>query len=199
MIFYPLTLTDNTFYSEIKYKIGINLIELEIESIRVKQETQQRAVVLKVKGSDTYLPIFIGPFEVESIRLKLMDVKVERPLTHDLLTSVIGEMGGQIESVIVSELKNDTFYAKILIGSGDNLIEIDARPSDAIAIAVRSNVPIFVEDEVVAQAGVVFNGDDEFEASDEVPQKTIDPEELESLSAFSDFIDSLDLGDLGEQ
>tara|TARA_Y100000994_G_C15631411_1_gene417284 strand:+ start:367 stop:894 length:528 start_codon:yes stop_codon:yes gene_type:complete len=175
------------------------LIELEIESIRVKQETQQRAVVLKVKGSDTYLPIFIGPFEVESIRLKLMDVKVERPLTHDLLTSVIGEMGGQIESVIVSELKNDTFYAKILIGSGDNLIEIDARPSDAIAIAVRSNVPIFVEDEVVAQAGVVFNGDDEFEASDEVPQKTIDPEELESLSAFSDFIDSLDLGDLGEQ
>ena len=199
MIFYPLTLTDNTFYSEIKYKIGINLIELEIESIRVKQETQQRAVVLKVKGSDTYLPIFIGPFEVESIRLKLMDVKVERPLTHDLLTSVIGEMGGQIESVIVSELKNDTFYAKILIGSGDNLIEIDARPSDAIAIAVRSNVPIFVEDEVVAQAVVVFNGDDEFEASDEVPQKTIDPEELESLSAFSDFIDSLDLGDLGEQ
>ena len=85
------------------------------------------------------------------------------------------------------------------IEPGDNLIEIDARPSDAIAIAVRSNVPIFVEDEVVAQAGVVFNGDDEFEASDEVPQKTIDPEELESLSAFSDFIDSLDLGDLGEQ
>ena len=175
------------------------MIELEIESIRVKQETQQRAVVLKVKGSDTYLPIFIGPFEVESIRLKLMDVKVERPLTHDLLTSVIGEMGGQIESVIVSELKNDTFYAKILIGSGDNLIEIDARPSDAIAIAVRSNVPIFVEDEVVAQAGVVFNGDDEFETRDEVTRKTIDPEELESLSAFSDFIDSLDLGDLGEQ
>ncbi len=175
------------------------MIELEIESIRVKQETQQRAVVLKVKGSDTYLPIFIGPFEVESIRLKLMDVKVERPLTHDLLTSVIGEMGGQIESVIVSELKNDTFYAKILIGSGDNLIEIDARPSDAIAIAIRSNVPIFVEDEVVAQAGVVFTGDDEFETDDDVSQKPIDPEELESLSAFSDFIDSLDLGDLGEQ
>ena len=175
------------------------MIELEIESIRVKQETQQRAVVLKVKGSDTYLPIFIGPFEVESIRLKLMDVKVERPLTHDLLTSVIGEMGGQIESVIVSELKNDTFYAKILIGSGDNLIEIDARPSDAIAIAIRSNVPIFVEDEVVAQAGVVFTGDDEFETDDNVSQKPIDPEELESLSAFSDFIDSLDLGDLGEQ
>ncbi len=84
------------------------MIELEIESIRVKQETQQRAVVLKVKGSDTYLPIFIGPFEVESIRLKLMDVKVERPLTHDLLTSVIGEMGGQIESVIVSELFSNT-------------------------------------------------------------------------------------------
>jgi len=101
--------------------------------------------------------------------------------------------------VIVSELKNDTFYAKILIGSGDNLIEIDARPSDAIAIAIRSNVPIFVEDEVVAQAGVVFTGDDEFETDDDVSQKPIDPEELESLSAFSDFIDSLDLGDLGEQ
>ncbi|KAA1295427.1 MAG: hypothetical protein CL699_00650 [Chloroflexi bacterium] len=175
------------------------MIELEIESIRVRQETQQRAVVLKVKGSDTYLPIFIGPFEVESIRLKLMDVKVERPLTHDLLTSVISDMGGQIESVIVSELKNDTFYAKILISSGDNLIEIDSRPSDAIAVAIRSDVPIFVEDDVVTKAGVVFEGQEEFETEDGLPQKPIDDQELESLSVFSEFIDSLDLGDLGDQ
>ena len=97
------------------------MLELEIESIRVRQETQQRAVVLKVKDSDLYLPIFIGQFEVEAIRFKLMGVEVQRPMTHDLLGSVIGDLGGSIHSIVVSELKNDTFFAKIVIDSNGTL------------------------------------------------------------------------------
>ena len=103
------------------------MLALEIESIRVRRETQQRAVVLRVKDSDLYLPIFIGHFEVEAIRLKLMDVEVQRPMTHDLLGSIIGNLGATVKGVVVSELKDDTFFAKILVDFRGNVIEIDSK------------------------------------------------------------------------
>ena len=174
--------------------------ELEIESIRVRQETQQRAVVLRVKDSDLFLPIFVGHFEVEAIRIKLMDVEVQRPMTHDLLDDVIGNLGGSVKSIVVSELKNDTFYAKILVDYNNTIIEIDSRPSDAIALAVRTNAPIYAEDDVVDKAGV--NLDAEVEEAKATPnnrqQTAVDEDELQSLSAFTDFIDTLDLEDLGK-
>ena len=175
------------------------MLELEIESIRVRQETQQRAVVLKVKDSDLYLPIFIGQFEVEAIRFKLMDVEVQRPMTHDLLGSVIGDLGGTIHSIVVSELKNDTVFAKIVIDTKGTLIEIDARPSDALALAVRSEAPIYAEDEVVEKAGVSLDFEKQDSSDEEGEGKQVNEEELESLSAFTDFIDSLDLEDIGNQ
>ena len=174
--------------------------ELEIESIRVRQETQQRAVVLRVKDSDLFLPIFVGHFEVEAIRLKLMDVEVQRPMTHDLLDDVIGNLGGSVKSIVVSELKDDTFYAKILVDYNNTIIEIDSRPSDAIALAVRTNAPIYAEDDVVDKAGV--NLDAEVEEAKAIPNNRhrapVDEDELRSLSAFTDFIDTLDLEDLGK-
>ena len=175
------------------------MLELEIESIRVRQETQQRAVVLKVKDSDLYLPIFIGQFEVEAIRFKLMGVEVQSPMTHDLLGSVIGDLGGSIHSIVVSELKNDTFFAKIVIDSNGTLIEIDARPSDALALAVRSEAPIYAEDEVVEKAGVSLDFEKQDSSGEEDEGKQVNEEELEGLSAFTDFIDSLDLEDIGNQ
>ena len=175
------------------------MLELEIESIRVRQETQQRAVVLKVKDSDLYLPIFIGQFEVEAIRFKLMGVEVQRPMTHDLLGSVIGDLGGSIHSIVVSELKNDTFFAKIVIDSNGSLIEIDARPSDALALAVRSEAPIYAEDEVVEKAGVSLDFEKQDSSEEDDEGKQVNEEELEGLSAFTDFIDSLDLEDIGNQ
>ena len=177
------------------------MLELEIESIRVRQETQQRAVVLKVKDSDLYLPIFIGPFEVEAIRFKLMDVEVQRPMTHDLLGSVIGDLGATIESIVVSDLQNDTFYAKIVMNYNGNVVEVDSRPSDAIALAVRANAPIFASDDVIEKAAVTLAVEDAEEESDESAlneQTEVGEEELEKLSAFTDFIDSLDLGDIGK-
>ncbi len=175
------------------------MLELEIESIRVRQETQQRAVVLKVKDSDLYLPIFIGQFEVEAIRFKLMNVEVERPMTHDLLGSVIDDLGGTIHSIVVSELKNDTFFAKIVIDTNGTLIEIDARPSDALALAVRSEVPIYAEDDVVEKAGVSLDFERENSSDEEGEEGQVNEEELKNLSAFTDFIDSLDLEDIGNQ
>ena len=177
------------------------MLELEIESIRVRQETQQRAVVLRVKDSDLYLPIFIGPFEVEAIRFKLMDVEVQRPMTHDLLGSVIGDLGATVESIVVSDLQNDTFYAKIVMNYNGNVVEVDSRPIDAIALAVRANAPIFASDDVIEKAAVTLAVEDAEEETDESAlneQTEVGEEELEKLSAFTDFIDSLDLGDIGK-
>ena len=177
------------------------MMELEIESIRVRQETKQRAIVLRVKESDLYLPIFIGHFEVEAIRLKLMDVEVPRPMTHDLLGSVIGNLGAAVQRIIVSELKNDTFFAKIVVDYNGSSIEIDSRPSDALALAVRTNAPIFAEEDVVERAGVSLDVEsDESESMDAEESQTspVAEEELERLSAYTDFIDSLDLDDLGK-
>ena len=173
--------------------------ELEIESIRVRPETSQRAVVLKVKDSNLFLPIFIGQYEVEAIRLKLLDVTVPRPMTHDLLGSVIGNLGGKVSSILVSELKEDTFFAKIIVECQGNVLEVDARPSDAIALAVRTNSPIYAEESVIEKAGIALDQDTEAADSGSLNNEdsvSVDDEELEKLSAYSDFIDTLDLEEI---
>ena len=173
--------------------------ELEIESIRVRPETSQRAVVLKVKDSNLFLPIFIGQYEVEAIRLKLLDVTVPRPMTDDLLGSVIGNLGGKVSSIVVSELKEDTFFAKIIVECQGNVLEVDARPSDAIALAVRTNSPIYAEESVIEKAGIALDQDTEAADSGSLNNEesvSVDDEELEKLSAYSDFIDTLDLEEI---
>ena len=173
--------------------------EMLIDSIRVSLMNYQRVVILKEKSSDRYLPIWIGPAEADSIAVKLQDLSVARPLTHDLLNLVITSLGGSVSHIVVSDLQNDTFYAKIFIQrNGDNL-EVDSRPSDAIALAVRVKVPIYVEETVLDKAGVamdketgkpIIGGESEEEAKVKMSE-----EELKQLSAFKEFIGSLDLED----
>ena len=173
--------------------------EVVIDSIRVSLMNYQRVVILKDKSTDMYLPIWIGPAEADSIAVKLQDVTVPRPLTHDLLNQVIVTLGGAVSHIVVSELLNDTFYAKISIQVSGSSFEVDSRPSDAIALAVRVKVPIYVEDEVMEKAGValdketgkpIIGGEPEEKA---VVKMTDD--ELQRLSAFKEFIGSLDLED----
>ena len=131
------------------------MMELEIESIRVRQETKQRAVVLRVKESDLYLPIFIAHFEVEAIRLKLMDVEVPRPMTHDLLINVLETLETEINQVSIARMNNGTFFAEIeVLNAQVGEIVIDSRPSDAIAVALRTSSPIYVSDEVMDRASI---------------------------------------------
>ena len=177
--------------------------EMVIDSIRVSMMNYQRVVILKQKDSDRYLPIWIGPAEADAIAVKLQDVSVPRPLTHDLLRSVIKNLGAGISHIIVSDLQNDTFYAKVILQVNGSSTEVDCRPSDAIALAVRAEAPIYVEDIVLEKAGVVLDRETgkplipgEGEAK-EKPQK-IKEEELKRLSAFTDFVDTLDLDDLGK-
>jgi hypothetical protein len=173
------------------------VIEVTIDSIRVSLMSQHRVVVLKETDSDRYLPIWIGPFEADAITIQLQGVQVARPLTHDLLKSVIDQMGATISHVMVSELKNDTFYARIVMDIDGDSMEIDSRPSDAIALAVRVNAPLFVAEEVMEMASITpEQGLDEEELEGET--EPISAEEEEQLAIFRDFIDELDLDDLGK-
>ncbi|MCI0437829.1 MAG: bifunctional nuclease family protein [Chloroflexi bacterium] len=179
------------------------MLEMVIDSIRVSLMNYQRVVILKVKDTDRYLPIWIGPAEADAIALKLQDVSVPRPLTHDLLRSVISTLGATVTHIVVSDLSNDTFYAKIVLQQNGTTVEVDSRPSDAIALAVRTQVPIFAENAVVEKAGVQMDAET---GKPVVPEdeRTGEPrpltgDELRSLSAFQDFIDTLDLEDLGRE
>ena len=173
--------------------------EVVIDSIRVSLMNYQRVVILKEKSADMYLPIWIGPAEADSIAVKLQDVSVPRPLTHDLLNLVITTLGGSVSHIVVSDLLNDTFYAKISIQLNGSNFEVDSRPSDAIALAVRVKAPIYVEDSVMEKGGValdpetgkpIIGGEPEEKA---VAKMTED--ELNRLSAFKEFIGGLDLED----
>ncbi|MCK6624688.1 MAG: bifunctional nuclease family protein [Anaerolineae bacterium] len=173
------------------------MIEVKIDSIRVSLMSQHRVVVLKDVDTDRYLPIWIGPFEADAITIQLQGVQVARPLTHDLLKSIIDEMGATISHVMVSELKNDTFFARIVMDVNGQSMEIDARPSDAIALAVRANAPLFVAEEVMSAASIVPETSLE-EANLEAESEPMSEEEEEKLAVFRDFIDELDLDDLGK-
>ena len=173
------------------------MIEVKIDSIRVSLMSQHRVVVLKDVDTDRYLPIWIGPFEADAITIQLQGVQVARPLTHDLLKSVIDEMGATISHVMVNELKNDTFFARIVMDVNGQSMEIDARPSDAIALAVRANAPLFVAEEVMSAASIVPETNLD-EANTDVDTEPLSEEEEEKLAVFRDFIDELDLDDLGK-
>ena len=178
------------------------MLEMVIDSIRVSLMNYQRVVILQVKDSDRYLPIWIGPSEADAIALKLQDVSVPRPLTHDLLRSVIAALGATVDHIVVSELNNDTFYAKIALHHNGAAMEVDARPSDAIALAVRTQAPIYAADSVVEKAGVRMDmetGKPIVPGQNGEEPRPLREEELKSMSAFKDFIDTLDLEDLGKQ
>ena len=183
------------------------MMELLIDSIRVSLLNHQRVVILKQKDSDRYLPIWIGPPEADAIAVRLQEVSIPRPLTHDLLHNSIKDLGGTIDRIVVSSMENDTYYATIVVQQGDKTVEIDARPSDALALAVRAGVQIFAAPEVMEKCGVRLDKDsglaivgEDGELSDHGhPSKSGGPvgeEEREKLSAFADFIESLDLGDM---
>lgn len=173
------------------------MIEVTVDSIRVSLISQHRVVVLKEVGSERYLPIWIGPCEADAITIGLQGMDIPRPLTHDLLKAIVDELGAEISHILVSDLRDDTFYARIVMDVNGRHAEIDARPSDAIALAVRAGVPIYVTEAVMDRAGVEPSEEEEIEEEEPKGSK-LTPEEEEKLSIFREFIETLDLDDLGE-
>lgn len=159
------------------------MIEVEVESIRISLMSEHRVIILKALEDEWYLPIWVGPFEAEAIAIRLKNVEVSRPLTHDLLKNMIKNLGGSVSHILVDDLRDDTFYAHIHLDVNGQPMSVDSRPSDAIALAVRVGVPIYVEEEVMRQAGIF-------------PDDDVSEETEEDLGAFRDFVEDLDLGEL---
>ncbi len=171
---------------------------MTVEGIRVSLMNYQRVVILKEKEADRYLPIWIGPAEADAITVRLQDVSVARPLTHDLLRDVMDKLGAHVDYVVVNDLADDTFFARIMVNFNGERMEIDSRPSDAIALAVRVQVPIYAEDAVLDKAGVALDKEGQPVDGRQEPPK-VNEEELQRMSAFRDFIESLDLDDFDKR
>ncbi len=172
------------------------MIEVFIDSIRISLMTQHRVVVLREKGTQRYLPIWIGASEADAITLRLQGVQVDRPLTHDLLTRAFRTLGAEVQHVVVNDLRSDVFYSQIVLEYNERELRIDARPSDAIALAVRAEVPIFISDKVMREAGRLPDEDvaPELMGGERAEEAEVSEEDL---GAFADFIEELDLDSLG--
>ncbi len=127
-------------------------IEMTIKGLMIDPITNMPIIVLRDEGGQRVLPIWVGVFEANAIALQIENVQTPRPMTHDLLKNVIDDLRGQVERIVVCELKENTFYARIYIHASQGLLAVDARPSDAIALALRTGSKIFVEDAVIQSA-----------------------------------------------
>ena len=191
------------------------MVEVTIDSVRVSLMTPQRLVVLRDTTSDRYLPIWVGPFEAEAITVALQEIEMVRPLTHDLLKNLFTTFGAQIKRVEIVALREEIFYGNIVAQADGQIINVDARPSDAIALAVRAHVPILGDPDVMTTAGIAPEEDlrahqppqsssiiDNTRATTgtassapslpATPRPLTSPEESGRLSIFEDFLSKLD-------
>ena len=179
------------------------MVEVVIDSIRVSLTNQQRIVLLREHDRERYLPIWIGPYEAEAITISLQEIEVARPQTHDLLLKSIQALGARLIRVEVVELKGDVFYGSLVLEQDGKIVDIDTRPSDSIALAVRAHVPILVNSHVLREAGIVPDEDvqaevleDGLQSDLEVPPDTEHAETKKRLSLFEDFLQNINLDDL---
>ena len=176
------------------------MIEVTINSMGISPMNYQRVVILKEQAGERYLPIWIGPAEADAIAVKLQSVDVPRPLSHDLLWSVIRSLNASIDSVVINELRDDTFYGRIILNAREGQVEIDSRPSDALALAVRAGAPIFAENTVLDKAGLLIDEETgQTTAQKASERKNISGDEIKKLSAYTDFINTLDMEDFDKR
>jgi bifunctional DNase/RNase len=185
------------------------LVEMVVESVRVHMLSNRHVVILKDVEQDRYLPIWIGAWEASAIAMRLQGVSAERPLTHDLFVSAIAQLGARLDRVVISELSDETYHARLYLERDGVEVEVDARPSDALALAVRSEVPIFAAEEVLAQAALGTDPDAEEPEGEEagtasldaggrrarrIPLEQIGGETVDPrLDMFRDFVNSLEV------
>ncbi|HEY2804167.1 MAG TPA: bifunctional nuclease family protein [Actinomycetota bacterium] len=139
------------------------MIRMSLAGVRVELPTNQPIVLLKEDEGERYLPIWIGAAEAAAIAFALQGVVTPRPMTHDLMKNLLDEVGAQIQRIEITELREGTYYANINMQMNGNAYEISARPSDAIALAVRVEAPIFADEEVLTDASILIPSDEEDE------------------------------------
>ena len=139
------------------------MIEMSLVGVRVELPSNQPIVLLKESAGERYLPIWIGAVEATAIAFALQGIETPRPMTHDLMRDILGELNVNVERIVISDLVDQTFFATIRLAGGGGSPEVSSRPSDAIALAVRLNTPIYASEEVLDQAGIELRDDEETE------------------------------------
>ncbi len=180
----------------------VSLVEMVVESVRVHMLSSRHVVILKETERDRYLPIWIGQWEASAIAMKLQGLTPERPLTHDLFASALEAVGASVDRVVIVEMNEETYHARLILAMGERRIEVDARPSDSLALAVRTGARIFATVDLMDQAGLGEGSPgltDDPTDSDGQPLETltggvVDPR----LDMFRDFVNSLDTDPGGE-
>jgi bifunctional DNase/RNase len=172
------------------------MLEVVIDSIRVGLMSQQRVVILREADAERYLAIWIDPYMAEQITFALQEVEVARPMTHDLIREMIKSFDGRVVRVEVQSLKGDVFYGNVVVEVNGRTIDIDSRPSDALALAVRTHVPILVARDVMDTAGII--PEDDLEGENGIEGVVEGEDEIvgggeERLEVFEDFIEKLDI------
>lgn len=167
-------------------------VEVVVDSIRVHVQTGQHVVILKERSADRYLPIWIGPYEANAIALKITGQKSERPITHDLVHRALDEFGIKLRRIVVTSLAGEVYFARVHLDQHGTEVDVDSRPSDAIALAVRFEAPIFVAADVMDSAAVVPDGDDEASSGNNELDE-------DRLAVFRDLVNSLDLPELPDE
>lgn len=179
------------------------MIEVMIDSVRVSLTNQQRIVMLREIGQERFLPIWIGPYEAEAITISLQEIEVARPQTHDLLVQVLAKLKARLIRVEVVSLKGDVFYGNLVVEMDGQLYDIDARPSDSIALAVRAHVPILVSSDILNEAGIkpeediqalIINSPHGNANNETTEEEAVDVNKR--LSVFEDFLQNINLDDL---
>jgi bifunctional DNase/RNase len=170
------------------------MIEVLVDSVRVSLTNQQRIVVLKDKAADRFLPIWIGPYEAEAITLALQELEVARPQTHDLIRNILAGLKARLVRVEVTALREDVYYGNLVIEVEGEIVSVDSRPSDALALAVRYHVPILVAMDVLDQAAIFQDPDiqDNGSTEGEEPPAEISRESADRLSVFENFLEKLE-------
>ena len=157
------------------------LVAMSIKGLMLDPVSNSPIVVLKDDDEKFFLPIWVGIFEANAIALQLENIETPRPMTHDLLRNMISELDAHVTRIVINDLRDSTFFAQIALTSGDRLLEVDARPSDAIALALRTDSPIFVAQSVLDQAQTISP---EAEDQDEKMKKWFDSLEVDDISKY---------------
>ena len=180
------------------------LVEAVVDSIRISLTNAQRIVMLKQMDTERYLPIWIGPYEAESITIALQEIEVARPQTHDLIKNILTVMDARLVRIEITSLKEDVYYGRLIIEARDKSFEIDARPSDAIAMAVRYHAPIHVVTSMMERVGISPERDLLMDEILESPSNTAEntdahssdkKREKDRLSVFEEFLEGLEPDD----
>ena len=179
-------------------------VEMVVESVRVHMLSSRHVVILKDTTRERYLPIWIGPWEASSIAMRLQGMAPERPLTHDLFATALEELAVRVDRILIHALADETFHARLVLIGRDSRHELDARPSDAIALAIRVGAPIYAAPEVLDAAALASDADADEDAEGGATGEATGLESTGEripdarLDVFREFVNSLDVEDKGE-